>query len=165
MIVDKGWTARLLSTLTLTKEEEEMTNEAGSQALQQLFDSKEIERLIFDYAFHLDMNHPAELAALFIDDCEVSYAPNFGAVGKKAYLKTLDGIGDFFVATSHHVSNICVDFTSDTAATVRSVVYAFHRYTRDQPDSHVWGQYADEMIKVDGKWFFKRGHQFPREKI
>src|SRR5690606_17641967 len=102
----------------------ELTN-----AVQKLMDKQDIERLIYDYAYHLDMNHPEDLAALFVDDCEVNYAPNFGAKGKEEYLKTLDGIGSFFKATSHHVSNICIDFTSDTTADVRAVVYAFHRYT------------------------------------
>ncbi|HWI73936.1 MAG TPA: nuclear transport factor 2 family protein [Baekduia sp.] len=125
-------------------------------ATDQLVAAEEIRRIIYEYAFHLDMNHPQELADLFVDDCEVIYGPGFGAEGKEAYLKTLDGIGTFFVATSHHVSNVVIDFTSDTEATVRSTLYAWHRYTRDRPDGHVWGQYHDEVALVDGRWKFKR---------
>ncbi|HTT31598.1 MAG TPA: nuclear transport factor 2 family protein [Solirubrobacteraceae bacterium] len=124
--------------------------------VDQLIATDEIQRVIYEYAFHLDMNHPDELAALFVDDCEVIYGPNFGAVGLDAYKKTLEGIGEFFEATSHHVSNIVVDFVSEDEATVRSVLYAWHRYTRDRPDSHVWGQYHDVMVRVDGRWRFKR---------
>jgi ketosteroid isomerase-like protein len=124
--------------------------------VDQLIATDEIQRLIYEYAFHLDMNHPDELAALFVDDCEVIYGPTFGAEGIDAYKKTLEGIGEFFEATSHHVSNIVVDFLSDDEATVRSVLYAWHRYTRDRPDSHVWGQYHDVMVRVDGQWRFKR---------
>jgi ketosteroid isomerase-like protein len=124
--------------------------------VDQLISTDEIQRVIYEYAFHLDMNHPDELAALFVDDCEVIYGPNFGAEGIEAYKKTLEGIGEFFEATSHHVSNIVVDFLSDEEATVRSVLYAWHRYTRDRPDSHVWGQYHDVMVRVDGQWRFKR---------
>lgn len=124
--------------------------------VDQLIATDEIQRLIYDYAFHLDMNHPDELAALFVEDCEVIYGPNFGAEGIEAYKKTLEGIGEFFEATSHHVSNIVVDFVSDDEARVRSVLYAWHRYTRDRPDSHVWGQYHDEMVRVDGQWRFRR---------
>jgi SnoaL-like domain len=126
------------------------------RSLEQLLDRQRIERLLYDYTYHLDMNHPQQMADLFVEDCEVNYAPNFGAKGKAAYLKTLEGIGTFFKATSHHVSNICIDFTSDTSANVRAVVYAFHRYTKEMPDSHVWGQYIDEVVKIDGNWFFKR---------
>lgn len=133
-----------------------MAFETSDTHLQQMIDAEEIRRVIFEYAFHLDMNHPDELAALFVDDCEVIYGPNFGAEGIEAYKKTLDGIGEFFEATSHHVSNIVVDFVSEDEAQVRSVLYAFHRYTRDRPDSHVWGQYHDVMVRADGQWRFKR---------
>jgi ketosteroid isomerase-like protein len=124
--------------------------------LQQLIDADEIRRVIYEYAFHLDMNHPDELASLFVEDCEVVYGPNFGADGIDAYRGTLEGIGEFFEATSHHVSNVVVDFTTDDQASVRSVVYAWHRYRRDRPDSHVWGQYHDVMVRIDGSWRFKR---------
>jgi ketosteroid isomerase-like protein len=133
-----------------------MAFETSDTRLQQMIDAEEIRRVIFEYAFHLDMNHPDELAALFVDDCEVIYGPKFGAEGIEAYKKTLDGIGEFFEATSHHVSNIVVDFVSEDEAQVRSVLYAFHRYTRDRPDSHVWGQYHDVMVRADGQWRFKR---------
>jgi hypothetical protein len=125
-------------------------------SVDQLIAASEIQRVIYEYAFHLDMNHPDELAGLFVDDCEVIYGPDFGAVGIEAYKKTLEGIGTFFEATSHHVSNIVVDFVSEDEARARSVVYAWHRYTRDRPDSHVWGQYHDVMVRVDGQWRFKR---------
>lgn len=122
-----------------------------------LVETKAIERLLFTYAFHLDMNQTAELAALFTEDCEVIYGPDgFGAKGREAYAKTLEGVGSFFKATSHHVSNIVIDFISPAEANVRSVLYAWHRYNREMPDSHVWGQYHDVLVLKDGKWQFKR---------
>lgn len=133
-----------------------MNSQALEQKVNQIIAEEAIKRLIFDYAFHLDMNHPKELADLFIEDCVVVYAPNFGAVGREAYAKTLDGIGSYFVGTSHHVSNIVIDFKSENEANVRSVVYAWHRYSRERPDSHVWGQYHDFVVRVDGEWRFKR---------
>jgi len=133
-----------------------MATQTTDTRLQELIDAEEIRRLIYDYAFHLDMNHPDDLAALFVDDCEVVYGPTFGAEGIEAYKKTLEGIGEFFEATSHHVTNIVVDFTREDEAVVRSVLYAWHRYTRDRPDSHVWGQYHDVVVHVDGQWRFKR---------
>jgi uncharacterized protein (TIGR02246 family) len=138
------------------EEERAMSTEATASGVDQLLAAEEIRRLIYDYAFHLDMNHPEELADLFVDDCEVVYGPGFGAEGKEAYLRTLDGIGEFFAATSHHVSNVVVDFDGDDAATARSVLYAWHRYNRERPDGHVWGQYHDELVRVDGRWRFRR---------
>lgn len=133
-----------------------MSEATRDPAIQRLIDSEDIRRLVFDYAFHLDMNHPAELANLFVDDCEVVYGPNFGAVGKAAYAKTLEGIGTYFVCTSHHVSNVVMDFSGPDEAHVRSIVMAWHRYTRERPDSTVYGQYHDVVVRVDGKWMFKR---------
>ena len=124
-------------------------------ALERLIDERAIERLLFDYAYYLDMNMPNDMAGLFVDDCVVSYAPDFGAEGIEVYKKTLDGIGTFFTATSHHVSNVCVDFTADDEATVRAVVLAIHRYTRERPDGLLYGQYDDVVVKVDGGWKFK----------
>ena len=88
--------------------------ETDLNSLEGVLARGQIERLLFDYAFHLDMNHPDELAKLFVDDCVVSYAPGFGAEGLDAYKETLKGIGSFFAATSHHVSNVVVDFVSRT---------------------------------------------------
>lgn len=121
-----------------------------------LAEEKAIERLLFNYAFHLDMNQTEELTALFLEDCEVIYGPGFGAEGREAYAKTLEGVGSFFKATSHHVSNIVIDLKSPDEAHVRSVVYAWHRYNRDMPDSHLWGQYHDIIVRKDGQWRFKR---------
>ena len=124
--------------------------------IEKLVEARAIERMMYDYSYNLDMNRPEMLAALFVDECEVSYAPNFGATGMAAYKKTLEGIGSFFRGTSHHNGNIVIDFTSDTQAEVRSVVLAIHRYTKDRPDGTLYGQYFDTVLKVGGTWKFKR---------
>lgn len=128
----------------------------GNHGVERLNASREIERLLFDYAFHLDMNHPEELAKLFVEDCEVIYGPNFGAKGLEAYAKTLEGIGTFFKSTSHHVSNIVIDYISDDEAQVRAVVLAWHRYRKERPDGWLWGQYHDVVVRDGGVWKFKR---------
>jgi len=125
-------------------------------AMLKLIEERAIERIIFDYAYYLDMNMPEKMAELFVDDCVVSYAPNFGAEGIENYKKTLDGIGTFFRATSHHVSNIIIDFVNDSEATVRAAVLAIHRYTKEKPDGILYGQYHDIVVKTDGKWKFKQ---------
>jgi hypothetical protein len=123
---------------------------------QMMVEQRAIERMMFDYSYHLDMNHPGELAALFVEDCEVSYAPNFGAKGMEDYKKTLEGIGTYFRGTSHHNSNVVVEFLSETEAMVRSIILAIHRYTKDRPDGILYGQYHDVVVKTPGGWKFKR---------
>lgn len=128
---------------------------AQDQALARLLDERAIERMIHDYAYFLDMNQPEKMAELFADDCEVSYAPNFGASGIEAYKQTLDGIGTFFTATSHHVSGVTFDWVSDSEVRVRAIVLAIHRYTKERPDGILYGQYHDVVVKHEGAWRFK----------
>jgi hypothetical protein len=101
------------------------------------------------------MNQPEKMVELFVDDCEVSYAPNFGAKGIEAYKLTLDGIGTFFKGTSHHVSGVVIDWVNDSEANVRAILLAIHRYTRERPDGILYGQYHDVVVKQDGQWKFK----------
>ncbi|WP_231467751.1 nuclear transport factor 2 family protein [Novosphingobium sp. CECT 9465] len=127
-----------------------------ANAVDRIVEERAIERIVFDYAYYLDMNMPEKMIELFVDDCEVSYAPNFGATGIEDYAKTLDGIGTFFRATSHHVSNIVIDWVSDSEATLRAAVLAIHRYTKERPDGILYGQYHDVVVKQDGQWKFKK---------
>jgi len=124
-------------------------------AAERLIEEKAIERIVHDYAYFLDMNQPEKMVELFVDDCEVSYAPNFGATGIEAYKQTLDGIGTFFRATSHHVSGVVIDWVSDSEVNLRAVVLAIHRYTKDRPDGVLYGQYHDVIVKQGGRWKFK----------
>lgn len=132
-----------------------MTNIATLSDLERLVEERAIERVLSDYAYYLDMNMPDRMAELFVEDCEVDYAPNFGAKGMEAYKKTLEGIGTFFTATSHHNSGTVIDFVSSTEARTRTIVLAVHRYAKDRPDGILHGQYHDTLVKVDGAWKFK----------
>jgi 3-phenylpropionate/cinnamic acid dioxygenase small subunit len=133
------------------------TQKSTDALVAELVETAKVHRLLFDYAFHLDMNHPDEIAALFTEDCYVAYGPDFGAQGRAAYRETLGGIGSFFAATSHHVSNIVVDFGPElSTASVRSVLYAWHKYNRDRPEGQFFGQYHDELVKTGDGWRFAR---------
>lgn len=123
--------------------------------IEKIVESGAIERVISDYAYYLDMNMPEKMAELFVDDCDVSYAPNFGAKGIEAYKKTLDGIGTFFKGTSHHNSGTVIDFVSPTEVKTRTIVLAIHRYTKERPDGILYGQYIDTLVKIEGEWKFK----------
>ncbi|AIP34790.1 hypothetical protein DR64_8107 [Paraburkholderia xenovorans LB400] len=128
--------------------------------VQKLVDRADIERVLYEYAFHLDAADPEQMLPLFTADLHVAYGPNHGAVGAEAYLETLSndksGIASFFAATSHHVSNVVIDFTGADTATVRSVLYAYHKYNRERPDGIVMGQYHDEFVRTPEGWKIKR---------
>ncbi len=130
------------------------------KTVQRLVDESDIQRVLFDYAFNLDANRPEDLIKNFVEDLHVSYGGEHGATGKAAYLETLangkTGIGAFFAGTSHHVSNVVIDFTDENTADVRSVLYAWHKYTRERPDGIVMGQYHDIFVRTADGWKIKR---------
>jgi ketosteroid isomerase-like protein len=128
--------------------------------VQRLVDEDDIKRVLFEYAYHLDMNEPRELVDLFTEDCHIIYMPGHGAEGKEAYLETLTdekvGIGGFFAGTSHHVSNVVIDFEDADTARVRSILYAWHKYNRERPDGIVMGQYHDVVVRTPDGWRIKQ---------
>ncbi|MEJ1922201.1 nuclear transport factor 2 family protein [Microbacterium sp. KHB019] len=128
--------------------------------VQRLVDENEIQRVLFDYAFHLDAADPDKMIPLFTPDLYIAYGPEHGAEGAEAYLETLSnentGIAAFFAGTSHHVSNVVIDFVDADTANVRSVLYAYHKYNRERPDGIVYGQYHDIFVRTPEGWRIKR---------
>ena len=128
--------------------------------VQQIVDREDIKRILFDYAYYLDMNHTQNLLNLFTPDCHVAYGADHGADGIDAYRETVEnekvGIGAFFAGTSHHVSNVVIDFRNSDTADVRSVLYAWHNYNRDRPNGVVMGQYHDILVRTPDGWRIKR---------
>jgi ketosteroid isomerase-like protein len=121
-------------------------------------DAKEtIRRLMYDYGYYVDLNDPDHIATLFTDDCSVTYAVGFGAEGIEEYRSLLDGIGSYFAATAHYVTNVSIDLIDDSHAHVRAMVYAWHKYVRERPDSEWLGYYFNEVIRAgDGSWKIRR---------
>jgi len=124
--------------------------------VQRLADEADIQRVLYEYAFHLDAADPEKMIPLFTPDLHVAYGPSHGADGAAEYLETLAsptlGVAAFFAATSHHVSNVVIDFEGPDTARVRSVLYAYHHYMRDRPDGFVYGQYHDVFVRTEDGW-------------
>lgn len=131
-----------------------------TEAVRRLVDQDDIKRVLFDYAYYLDLNDTEGMLSLFTADCVVAYGRGHGAHGVEAYRETLQsdtfGVGAFFAATSHHVSNVAIDFVDRDTAEVRSVVYAWHRYNRERPDGVLMGHYRDVVVRTGEGWRIKR---------
>lgn len=132
--------------------------------VQRLVDEADIKRVLFDYAFNLDAAAPENMIPLFTDDLFVAYGETHGARGPEEYLSVLGnektGIAAFFAGTSHHVTNVVIDFTGDDEATVRSVLYAWHRYNRARADGIVYAQYHDKFARTGDGWRIRERRQF-----
>lgn len=131
--------------------------------VQQLVDERDIARVLFDYAFNLDAANPDGMVPLFTDDLYVAYGESHGASGPEEYLNVLGndktGIAAFFAGTSHHVSNVVIDFVDADTANVRSVLLAWHKYNRERPNGIVYAQYHDVFARTPDGWKIQRREQ------
>jgi uncharacterized protein (TIGR02246 family) len=127
--------------------------------LQRLEDIAEIDRLIVDYARHLDTRDLHAYSRLFCADGE--WSGNTGhAQGPDAIQAMLEerlppnppAPGP---TSSHVVSNPVIDVDGDTATA--SVTWALIRRgaDEDQPELALLGHYDDVLAREDGRWRFK----------
>jgi ketosteroid isomerase-like protein len=113
-----------------------------------------IAELFHAYARHFDRNEPEGIVALFSEDATVDYGPEVAtARGFEEILAGITrGLSAIFTATSHHVSNISIEFVDEDNATAVAYVYAWHRYRDGGPDGHLWGQYHTRLRRQADDW-------------
>ena len=124
-------------------------------ALRRLVDRQQICDVLHAYCRGVDMVDADAVSALFTDDCVVDYGPGLGSpTHGSAQLRTRLAAGlPRFAATSHHVSNIEVEFApSGDAATTVTYLMAWHRYPDDRPDAILYARYHDRFVRRDGGW-------------
>ncbi len=121
-----------------------------------LGDRARIEDLFTAYAYHFDRNEPADVAALFTADAIVDYGPEMATLTGRQAIATgvAAGLRDIFVATSHHISNVAVDFLDGSSARAVAYVHAWHRYRDDSPDGLLWAQYHVTARREGTAWRF-----------
>ena len=62
------------------------------------------------------------------------------------------GLETIFAASSHHISNVIVDFLGTDEARAIAYVYAWHRYVSDSTKGQMWGQYHLEVRRTADGW-------------
>jgi ketosteroid isomerase-like protein len=126
-----------------------MTEEPAASltaVVARLADEGAITRVLHDYCDHVDANRSDAIVALFTDDAvfDFGYGRIFtGASELSQLFLALAG----YDATSHHLSNIVIDFTGPDVAECRSHVYAFHRRADTGATMHLWGRYSDTLVR------------------
>jgi ketosteroid isomerase-like protein len=128
----------------------------------------EIEDLQARYMFALDFKDPDTYASTFTEDGVLDYGPVvkgrdairkvIADMGKRTAGQTVppDAAGLPAVVGRHNISNIVIKIEGDKA---EGRAYWFH-YSNNTPkrtgtlDS--FGHYEDEMVKVNGKWYFSK---------
>ena len=114
--------------------------------LTQLLDRQEITAVMAAYTRWADLNRPEEQAAVFTEDGRVSYHPDDWIVGRAALTEKLRTALAGYAQTSHHLSNIEIDFQGPDSATAQSAVIAWHR----RHDGSEWTLYGRYVIAGRG---------------
>lgn len=120
--------------------------------LRRICDREEITRVLNEYCCALDRMDLPRLCELFTQDCRVEYGPeewlqSRGAAALEASLARMWR----WARTSHHLSNVRIDFNGDDEAAVRSYVQAWH----ERPDGGtgtILGQYHDRFVRQAAGW-------------
>ena len=130
-------------------------------------DRAEIENLQARYMFALDFHDADTYASTFTEDGVLDYGPV--VKGREAIRKLIadmakraadqtakDPSGLRPAAARHNISNIVIKIDGDKAT---GRAYWFH-YSNNNPTRTAgldsFGNYEDEMVKVDGKWLFSK---------
>ena len=121
--------------------------------LNDLIELEAIRRLKYRYMRCVDLKLFDELAACFSEDATVSYNDGqWASSGRDAIIELLRGGLGPEVLSSHTVHHPEIDLTSATTATG---IWALqdHVFNR-RHGTHLHGAafYADEYVKVDGRW-------------
>lgn len=120
-----------------------------------LVDRWQIIELLNAYAYHFDRNEPVEVGELFDTEAVVDYGPELGPISKGVLVDTITvSLQDVFSATSHHISNISVEFDADDSARSIAYVFAWHSYRDGSPDGFLWGQYHTRLRRIGPGWKF-----------
>jgi ketosteroid isomerase-like protein len=123
------------------------------RTLRRIEDRDAVVRLIHAYCDRFDRNDPEGVAELFTPDATVDWNPDTPTVvGRDLAAVVAVGLRDLFAATSHHVTNIDVEFEDDDTATSRCYLDAWHRYHGDAPDGFLWGRYLHRFRRTAQGW-------------
>ncbi|MEM0934446.1 MAG: nuclear transport factor 2 family protein [Pseudomonadota bacterium] len=129
-----------------------------AKTLQGLIDKDEIEDLIKCYCDCFDRAQAEEVIALFTDDAVIDYGPDVPVMtGPQAFGPMIrKGLSEFFAATSHHVSNVQIQFDGPDRARSVCYLYAWHRYQGSGVESELWGRYEHVLHRLPLGWRIAR---------
>jgi uncharacterized protein (TIGR02246 family) len=124
--------------------------------VQRLEDMLAIQQLFIDYGRHLDAKDFDSYAALFAPDAELLLGPLGRAKGRDNIRSMMaKAIGGAPGDSIHLIGGPVVDLQGDSA-TSRVIWAAVSRDPEGRPQLGMLGHHEDELVRVDGRWYFKR---------
>jgi len=136
----------------MTKQQSELG--LMQDAIRKLQSQNEIADQIHRYCFFFDSSDLQGLKGLFTIDAIVDYGPEMGPIsGIENIMNSISGgLRNTFAATSHHISNIIIEFIGAEEAHASSYVYAWHKYLKKPEIGYLWGQYSHVFRYEAGTW-------------
>ena len=127
--------------------------QANERAVWELVQRQLINETLFDYSYYVDRNDPAGLVLkVFCEDGCFELGSRHAVIGRdnlaRMFAKTLA----VFTATSHHVSNVRIQFRGDDSAEASAYVYAWHIAVDDGRRIDLWGRYHDHLRLTPDGW-------------
>jgi len=125
--------------------------------VQYLLDVEEIKQLKYVYMEYCDQGYrPDAIAALFAEDAVWQGGPFGRHEGREAIRAVFAGAGGVISFAEHYATNPIIDVKGD-AATGRWILWqpAILQQKRGPEAAWVIGSYADEYVRIQGKWLFK----------
>jgi hypothetical protein len=112
-------------------------------------------RTLNEYCYAVDARDVEAAVRLFDEECEFDWG--FGRIARgRDGVRDLLGSLSRWDATSHHLTNVIVEFDTPTTARARSYVYAWHRVAGTGDVEQLWGQYHDQLRASEAGWRFTR---------
>jgi ketosteroid isomerase-like protein len=123
-----------------------------ADALRRIEDRQAIADLLVDYCRHLDRLDLAALAALFAEDCRVTYGadPRLAAEGREALAASLARMWRWR-RTAHHLTHARIWLDGADAARAESYVIAWHQRP-DGATATAHGRYLDRLVRTAEGW-------------
>ena len=118
-------------------------------------DKNAIRELLATYCFHLDDAKFDEMAALFTEDgtWDTAFGKGTTRAGIAAQARSIPVADGPRPRRVHLTTNIVIELNGDSA-TVQSN-WVVIQNTNSGPSIGSGGAYRDQVVKQDGRWFFK----------
>ena len=127
-----------------------------SERVRRLEDIAAIHQLFIDYGVHLDAKDFGAYAELFAEDAEVLLGPMGRAKGRDNIRALMEAsVGGSPGESFHLIGNPVVVLEGDTA-TARVTWAVVRRDPSGDPQLGMLGHHRDELVRWDGRWYFKR---------
>ena len=128
--------------------------------MKKILDEREIKAVLIEYCCALDRMDLVAIAHLFSEDCIVEFGADakLNSRGPKALSKSLERMWRW-ERTSHHLSNVSINFTGLFEASSISYVTAWHERS-DKTTATIYGQYHDKFRREDERWVITKRKMF-----